>query len=416
MANAVSEAVDYLVRLLFDDQQAERFTQNPQQELAAQGLGQLTQRELDSAFSQMQQRAVLSTGAGGRSLSNSQLVHGDSPSLSPALPVAHSAAPVPTVIRVEQFHPSSGGSSGSGGGHGSVHPAQHITNNYYDQHIEEGDVLYDNRTITDIDAIALGGDIDFDLDVDNSSVWGQDGAVVAGGDFEDTAVNTGSLQGIQNASGSVDLEDSTIGNGNNVVSVDGDAGAIATGRSSATNVEAEGNALLGSGTMNTFDDVDEVQMAMGRDIRQTGDVDIDADGSGTTNVAIGDGNRQEATTVNDSYNQDNDVEDSYNTEDSNNSTDSHDVSDSYNTETEVETTTSYDNDTDTSYDNDNSWDNDVNDSYNDTDTSMSATQTMTATETVNDSHDTVVDMDDSFNANDSFDTNGSGIQTDDIDL
>jgi hypothetical protein len=401
MATAVSEVVDYLVRLLFDDQEAERFTQNPQQELAAQGFGQLTQRELDQAFTSVHDRAVLCAGAGGRSLSNSSLLQNDVPSISAAPAVGPSVAPAPTVIRVEPLQPSVGGSGGSGGGRGPAQPAHNITNNYYDQHTEEGDVLYDNRTITDIDAIALGGDIDFDLDVDNSSVWGQDGAVVAGDDMDENAINTGNFQGVQNASGSVDLEDSTIGNGNNVVSVDGDAGAIATGRSSATNVEAEGNALLGSGTMNTFDDVDDVQLVMGTNNRVSGDVDIDADGDGAVNVAVGDGNRQEATAVQDSYNQDNDV----------------DIDDSYNQDNDVDTrydndtttSTSYDNDVDVddSYNTDSSTNTDVDDSYN------TETSTSTSTSTLEATLD--VEIDESFNT-DSFDTNDDGLQIDDITL
>jgi hypothetical protein len=71
-------------------------------------------------------------------------------------------------------------------------------------------------------------------ELNQNIVQGDDGAVVAGGNIEDSAVNTGNLDGVQ-AGGDVDIDDSIVGD-DNVVVKDSDVDALAIG-GDATNIE-----------------------------------------------------------------------------------------------------------------------------------------------------------------------------------
>ena len=186
------------------------------------------------------------------------------------------------------------------------------------------------RTDSDINARGEDIDIDVDQDIDETTTAADRGGVAAGDDINRSPVNTGNFSGVQSA-GEVDADHAVFGNGNTVLN-DSTVGAFAL-RGDATNVDARGgNALLGQGTINDIDNSGQGQVALGNNNRLTGDVDVDVDDvDGNLNLAIGDDNQQRAdqdnsTTVEDSFNTDNSVEDSFNTK----------FEDSFNTETTVE--------------------------------------------------------------------------------
>lgn len=155
---------------------------------------------------------------------------------------------------------------------------------------------------------------DVDVDIDEENVRADRGAVAVGEDLEDSSVNTGRFEGIQNSGhGDVDADRAVFGDGN-ITLHDSDVGAMSFGKGDATNVAAE-NANLGDGTINDIDaqnanvgdgtliDVDsqgDGQTVVGSGNELTGDVRVDLhDVEGNANVAIGDGNEQAAVQDND---------------------------------------------------------------------------------------------------------------------
>ena len=213
---------------------------------------------------------------------------------------------------------------------------------------------------------------DVDIDIEEDEVRADRGAVAVGDDVDESSINTGRFEGIQNSGdGDVDADGAVFGNGNITLN-DSEVGAMSFGRGDATNVDAE-NANLGDGTINdinadnanvgrgTLIDVDsqgDGQTVVGSGNELTGDVDVDLeDVEGNANLAIGDGNEQVAVQDNDftldqSFEDnsvevteiDNSIDDSFNTE----------FEDSFNTE---QTLTSVVEDNDVFEDNDRFTDN-----------------------------------------------------------
>ena len=89
---------------------------------------------------------------------------------------------------------------------------------------QEGDQVVDQSVRTTIFA---EGDVDFDQTVENTANVGDDGAVVVGGDVDDSAINTGEFDGVQ-AGGDIDIEDSIVGDENALIT-DTESDAIAVG-------------------------------------------------------------------------------------------------------------------------------------------------------------------------------------------
>ena len=215
------------------------------------------------------------------------------------------------------------------------------------------------------------GDTSYDLDFNRVSA--DRGAVAAGQDIHDSAINTGYFKGIQAGSGYVDASHAVLGDGNTSVQ-DSHLGALASNGGQAFNVP--GNAVFGSGSLNdihgpgqvaqghstitdvanhgagnlnfgdgTLNDVtthgsgpvsvdhssanevtasDHGQAVLGNGNKLTGDVSVDLHhNSGPTNLAIGDHNDQSAL-------QDNSVRDSYNTHTETDDHSNHSINDSYN--------------------------------------------------------------------------------------
>ncbi|MDH5238913.1 MAG: hypothetical protein OEW85_14985, partial [Acidimicrobiia bacterium] len=135
------------------------------------------------------------------------------------------------------------------------------------------------------------------------------------GDVDESAVNTGLNTGIM-AGDDVDLDDSIVGHGNTQLN-DSTVGAF-SGRGNATNVAGE-NVNMGSGDLIDVDAGGDAQVANGHGNEFQGDTSVALAGvDGPVNLAFGDGNRQNAlednsTNIEDSFNTDNSIEDSFNT-------------------------------------------------------------------------------------------------------
>lgn len=176
-----------------------------------------------------------------------------------------------------------------------------------------------------INEITSDGDVDFDQNIDSDTLIAGAGGFVANGDVDDSTVVTGRNEGII-ANDDVDVEGSVIGDGNTQIS-NSDVGAFA-GRGNATNAQGE-NVALGGDVTDIDTDGGDAQLVTGIGNRVSGDTDIDLEGnSGPTNLTIGDDNNSNAlqdnsTTVEDSFNTDNSIDDSFNT----------DFDDSFNTRT-----------------------------------------------------------------------------------
>ena len=168
-----------------------------------------------------------------------------------------------------------------------------------------------NQTITELS----GHDIDFDQTLDSDSVTALAGGVAVNGSVEDSAINTGVNTGIM-AGDDVSLDHSTVGNGN-VQFNDSTVGAFAQ-RGSATNIEGE-NVNMGRGDLIDVDtDGGDAQVVNGNGNKTFGDIEVDASNSdGPANFVFGDRNSANAlednsTNIEDSFNTDNSIDDSFN--------------------------------------------------------------------------------------------------------
>ncbi|MFN0030416.1 MAG: hypothetical protein ACKV2O_24950 [Acidimicrobiales bacterium] len=198
-----------------------------------------------------------------------------------------------------------------------------------------------NVTITEIS----GSDVDFDQTIDSDSVVAMAGGIAVNGPVRDSALNTGVNKGIM-AGDDVDLDHSVVGD-RNVQLNDSDVGAFAQG-GDATNIQGE-NVNMGKGDLIDVDtDGGDAQVVNGNGNQVMGDIDVDASGAdGPANFVFGNGNSANAlednsTNIEDSYNTDMSIDDSYNTayEDSfnksfeDNDTHKSTVQDSFNTSVE----------------------------------------------------------------------------------
>jgi hypothetical protein len=187
------------------------------------------------------------------------------------------------------------------------------------QHLEDnttntGATIMSDQTITEINA---GDDVEFDQTLESDKIIAAGGGIAVDGDVEESAFNTGINTGIV-AGDDVDLDDSTIGNGNLEIE-DSDVGAFALG-GDATNIEAD-NVNMGKGDLlDVNTDGGDAQVVNGNGNQVFGDIDVDAeDADGPNNFVFGNNNDANAlednsTTVEDSFNTDNSIEDSFNTE------------------------------------------------------------------------------------------------------
>ena len=182
-----------------------------------------------------------------------------------------------------------------------------------------------------INEITAEGDVDLDQTIDSDTLIAGAGGIVANGGISGSALNTGRNDGIM-AGDDVDLDHSAVGDGNTQIS-DSDVGAF-SGRGDATNITGE-NINMGRGDLLDVDTGGgDAQVVNGNGNQTFGDIDVDADGAAPSNFVFGNGNdanalQDNSTTIEDSFNTDNSVEDSGNLS----------IDDSFNTVTEDNDTT-----------------------------------------------------------------------------
>ena len=169
-----------------------------------------------------------------------------------------------------------------------------------------------NPTITEINSL---GDVDFDQEVDTDTAIASGGGIAVNGDANHAVFNTGLNTGVI-AGGSVEVQDSVLGNGNFQVN-DSEVGAFSA-RGDALNIEAD-NVNMGKGDLIDVDSEGDAQVVTGNGNDVTGDIDIDIDEvEGPVNLAVGHDIDQtliedESKNFDDSFNLDASVEDSGNT-------------------------------------------------------------------------------------------------------
>ena len=228
----------------------------------------------------------------------------------------------------------------------------------------------ENVTITEI----KGEDVHFDQAIDTDTVIASGGGVAVNGDMKDSAVNTGFNSGII-AGDDVSLDDSILGDGNMQVN-DSQIDAFAVG-GNATSARGE-NVNLGSGQIFDVDAGEDATIVTGHGNEVTGDVNVDvAHADGPVNVAVGDDNSQygfedESSTIEDSFNLDASVEDSFNTVSQETTTASYEDNDSHTQRVEDSFNTKVEDNDVTSWNQEQSWTDES--SYEDNDSWVAKTE------------------------------------------
>jgi hypothetical protein len=152
----------------------------------------------------------LSTGGGLRSILQPSQAHTAAPAAH-AAPVARAAAPAPQPVR-EVVH--------NVVRERIIHDRPQVTR-VTEQHahntfVREGDNIVDNRVTNTINAEGEHVNIALNQDIANKTVIADDGGIAAGGNIEDSALNTGRFAGIQ-AGDDVDADDTIVGDKNTAV-------------------------------------------------------------------------------------------------------------------------------------------------------------------------------------------------------
>lgn len=326
MSDKAGDLVDYLVDLLTNDEPTS--PTEVVEGLEARDLGDISEADLDHAFELAMDRLPPETSAklmdsdGASGIAGPGGASGAAVGVRPVSMPAPAPAPAPRIVqappqvqvieRVVQAPPQ-------------VKVVERITervNTVHEQPIvhqtvvnKAGDTFVDNSIDNSIDVeVNAKGDVkNVDINVSPTNTTATQGGVAAAGDIDDSAVNTGSVEGVQNAGdGEVDAEDAVIGDKNTVVK-DSDVGAIAVG-GDAENTDIDGkNVVVGDGELNNSEVEGDGTAVAGKGNDTAGDTDVDVDDvDGPVNVAAGDDNEQGAaeqdTTVVDQSQTDNSVE------------------------------------------------------------------------------------------------------------
>jgi len=228
---STKESLDALAEFLWElftdqppsaEEQQEQLTERLVSALEEAGFRGVSNDQLVDALGEVQTRLTEANQQGMSDLSveMTQNLHDVSLDLSSTLSQDFDAGIEASMqqLRVEQIEPLKTAIANQPAPVINQITHRHVTN------IDERQVVTTNNVVHD------GGVLDQRI------VQGDDGAVVAGGDISDSAVNTGTLDGVQ-AGGDVDVEDSIVGDGNTAV-IDSDADAIAVG-GDAISVDAD---------------------------------------------------------------------------------------------------------------------------------------------------------------------------------
>lgn len=326
VTDTVSHVAEFIWDLLTDDRSVSKFQQDPHAVLASGGHDTITVDQFQQAMERIVDRLPPAQAAHVAPMLQAaqqlpvtpqhvasiapQALHASVQPVHQVQPVQHvQAAPVQVVRnvteqRVVHEHVTAQVTNNN--------TTNTTTNNSHQTFVREGDVVVDNRVTTEINA---HGDVTLEQRVATTAVVAGKGAVAVGGDVSHSVVNTGRNEGVL-AGGDVDIDDAIVGDGNTQVN-DSTVGAFA-GKGPATAITGT-NVNTGRGDLTTVHAEGDAQVVHGNGNEVTGAVDIDIDDvNGPTNIAMGDGNRQQGvqdnhTTVSDSGNTDNSVQDSANT-------------------------------------------------------------------------------------------------------
>lgn len=203
---------DFLWNLLTDEppsleEQQEQVTQRVVDALEEAGFRGISNEQLVEALDEVSTRLTAEQQAGLEELSGDMSLDLQSVSLDLSSSLTQDFEAGLEGLRVEQIEPLKAAIANQ--------PApvihRHITNV---TNIDDRQVVNTNNVVHD------GGKLDQRI------VQADDGAVGVGGDINDSAVNTGNLDGVQ-AGGDVKVEDSVVGDDNTTIE-DSDIGAMAT--------------------------------------------------------------------------------------------------------------------------------------------------------------------------------------------
>ncbi|MBN9109633.1 MAG: IniB N-terminal domain-containing protein [Pseudonocardia sp.] len=269
MAESIS-LLDFLLRLINDEDLREDFNDDPEEVLEAYNLTDLSAQDVYDALILAQDSHQASFDR------NYDTGHNYVP-------------PVPA-------HAGHGG--GHDGGHSHKEAVEYINKYITNNYVDDRDTIVDNSVNQNIDN--RGGIFDQDIDVD-SVVASGDGAVAAGDDIENSTVTTGN--------GNV------VGDGNDVVKGDGNTTAFGDGDAVSTGDVTTGNGgAISFGGNASGNDADT-------NVRNFGDGDTNvataSNGSavGQANVHVDDDSTTTTTNNTNSGNETNvDIDDSFNTE------------------------------------------------------------------------------------------------------
>jgi hypothetical protein len=177
----------------------------------------------------------------------------------------------------------------------AIRQISYVTNNYSYTEIDDRDNNIDNSTNT---SIIADGDVDFDQDIENTNtIASGDGAVAAGDDIEDSQVVTG--DGNQTAGDDIEDSQNIGGDNSGIAANDSNVEDNIVGDENQVAVDSE-NVGFGEGDVTNFEN----------------EGDLDVEDGGALNVGSGEaeGEQDNSTTVEDSFNEETEIEDSFNEE------------------------------------------------------------------------------------------------------
>jgi hypothetical protein len=294
---------------LNDEEQVEEFNNNPEGVLNNAGFGNVNAVDVSQAMSR-----IAETNQGNQSFTS----QGGAANFGGS-GVVNLPPPPPAYEAYE--------ASGDGGGiAGAIESINHFNSvtNLTNQEFSDDDTTVINDQDTNVDNsinqdITAFGNVNQDFDQDNDVVTGDGnalggdgsqvnsgaGAVQAGDDIDDSTIATG------NVGGSVfgDVDDSVIGDDNNVINDSDVDGPVAFGDGDAIDAEnvaqdgstivedVDGNANVnsGSGDQTVVSDSELDESVVGGGTVQSNDIDIDADDG--SSVAFGEGSTSEANDI-----------------------------------------------------------------------------------------------------------------------
>ena len=220
--DSLQSIADFLWEFLTDEppsleEQQEQVTQRVVDALEEAGFRGISNEELVEALEDVSSRLTAEQQSGLADLSSDMNLNLQNVSLDLSSSLTQDFEAGLNGLRVEQIEPLKAAIANQ--------PAPVIH-----RHVTQVTNIDDRQVINNSNVVHDGGQLN------QTNIQGDDGSVVAGGNIEDSAVNTGIVDGVQ-AGGDVDIDDSTIGDGNTTVT-DSDVDALAIG-GDATSIDVD---------------------------------------------------------------------------------------------------------------------------------------------------------------------------------